>query len=442
MADPNNHNNYNYTDDGGGYEDGKFDDQGDYGFDDFQGQDQGQGGYADQDQGGYDDGQGQGQGQAYEDFLNQNQGPHDDQLPYDFDRQGEGGPYMDDIDEDDDRYEDGYNDEGAPLGHHDRDRYGHQQQYDDDGRAYEYEHDGGYEDRHGRNSGNPHPRDYYADEYGEDAYGDHDDDYDDGDRYLEEDEDERRAKARRRRAWCCCLLLMCCLLIAIILLIVFLLYMQTDDERVITEAPTFAPFIDDTDDDYFYDDDIVIAPGIVTSLMAPYDLDCDFDNQVGWPNVWDQCDCDGEITIVPPDVVQMRELLVERLLPKIYDANSSNYVNGAPNYALSSCDPVNMALLWLASGDMRDAGEIRQRFVMGLSFFGLNGTIWDYTDAWMTDLNECLWMGVQCNNRDTVNSMALDTNNIFGLVSTIHMYIYIRERSSSLLATCYSIPGR
>jgi hypothetical protein len=75
-----------------------------------------------------------------------------------------------------------------------------------------------------------------------------------------------------------------------------------------------------------------------------------------------------------------------------------------------------MAFIWLASGDNRDAGEPRQRFAAALTFFQLNGTVWDFHDEWLGELNECLWMGIQCNNRDTVNSLAVDTNNLFGEV--------------------------
>ena len=211
--------------------------------------------------------------------------------------------------------------------------------------------------------------------------------------------------------------MLCCLLILIILLIIFLLVLQRDDSADQTDPPTFAPFIDDTDDDYFYDDDIILAPGVVT---APMDnpprgkIDCrDYqqgaDGPDGYQNVFIQCACWESITTVPEDVQQMRDLILDRVGEKFYDDNET--------IPLNSCDPRNLALIWLASGDNRDAGEPRQRYALALSFFQLNGTIWDFTDGWMTDLNECLWMGVQCNNRDTVNSFALDTNNIFGPVS-------------------------
>ena len=243
------------------------------------------------------------------------------------------------------------------------------------------------------------PSDYYADEYVEKQ------------EYYEEDDAERARRARRRRAWCCCLCLLCCLLLLIIFLIILLWLREDVIESKPTPAPTNPPFVDETDDDYYYEDDIIIAPGVVTTEMADYDFNCDFADQEGFAHVFDQCDCDGQINIVPQDVENMRNLLVERMVPVVYDFNYTDPID--------TCDPLNMALIWLASGDQRDSGEIRQRFVLALSFFALNGTIWDYNDEWLGDLNECLWLGVQCNNRDVVNSIALDTNNIFGLVSWI-----------------------
>jgi hypothetical protein len=314
------------------------------------------------------EGSGDGQDEYYEGDQYDNDGGYDDQR-YEYE-DGDSRAYS--------QPGDGYAEEGVPLG--DDDEYS--QQYDENGDPY---------------YGSPSmPSDYYADEYDE--------------REEDEDEEARLRRARRRRAWCCCLLLLCCLLILIILLIIFLLLFQDDSSTKRTASPTFAPFIDDTDDDYYYDDDIIIAPGVVTSRMAPYDENCDFTDQEGqgFVHVYDQCACEGEIFEMPEDVIVMRNLIVERLLPKMYDFNFTE-----PEL---SCDPRNLALLWLASGDTRDSGEIRQRYALGVTFFALNGTIWDYGDAWLTDLNECLWLGVQCNNRDVINSLALDTNNIFGLV--------------------------
>ena len=259
----------------------------------------------------------------------------------------------------------------------------------------EYDYDPEEEDEDGERAPMMMPDDYYGDEP------------DDGEEYYDEDEDERRRRRRRRRAWCCCLMLLCCLLIVIILLLIFLLRGRGDEEEK-TPAPTFAPFVDETDDDFYYDDDIILAPGVITSYMAPMDDNCDFDDQEGFAHVVDQCNCDGAITSVPDDVLQMRQLLIDRMANKFYE--EGDVINW------KSCEPRNLALIWLASGNNRDSGEPRQRFALALSYFQLNGTIWDYDDEWLGELNECLWLGVQCNNRDSVNSFSLDTNNVFGLV--------------------------
>lgn len=252
---------------------------------------------------------------------------------------------------------------------------------------------------------------------------DDDYDYDEGvplntrevyeDEYDEEAEAKRRA--RRRRAWCCCLILLCCLLILIILLLLWLLLWNKEDSFTETEAPTFAPFIDDVDDDFFYDDDIILSPGFITSCMADYDGNCKFMDQACFPNVVDQCNCNGAITIVPGDVEAMRDLIMDRVARKFFGENFT--------VPMDACNPVNMAMIWMASGNNRDSGEARQRFSLAIGFYGLNGTIWDYDDAWMSELNECLWLGVQCNNQDAVNSLQMDTNNLFGEVRLVIMSI-------------------
>lgn len=240
------------------------------------------------------------------------------------------------------------------------------------------------------------------------------DDYDEGvplaDDYLyddeyDDDDEERARRARRRRAWCCCLILLCCLLLLIILLILWLLDWGNEVIET-TPAPTYATYEDYTDDDFYYDDDITLSPGFITSCMADFDGNCKFMDQACFPNVEDQCNCRGAIEIVPADVVAMRDLVMDRVARKFFGANWT--------MPLDSCEPLNMAMIWLASGNNRDAGEARQRFILAYNYYQLNGTVWDYPDGWMSEMNECLWLGIQCNNRDTVNSYALDTNNIFG----------------------------
>jgi hypothetical protein len=251
-----------------------------------------------------------------------------------------------------------------------------------------------------------------------------------------EDEVDLEVGRRRRKFLCLVSTLVCCMLLIIILGVLLLLLVNMDDKDPFEEA-TQDPvqFIDD--DDFFYDDENGVAPGVRTTEMAIYDYNCDYNDQDGYAHVWDQCACDGTVSVVPQDVAQMHALLVERLYPLFYGSAAFTTSN-------AYCDPVNLALLWLASGDNRDAGYIRQRFVLALIFFGMDGPEWDHQNEWMTPLNECLWLGNQCNKWDVVNSLALDSNNIFGTVRdtwTIHSvclcldYLLLADFQKSLVAS-------
>ncbi len=307
----------------------------------------------------------------------------------------------------DDGSYDSYDNYGSKRGSDEED-------YDSDGNSYSY-----------RDGDRDNSEYYYDEEYPEEEF------YHD-----EQDEEDRRKRARLRRAWICCIVLLCCLLILIVLLIVFLLLRDRGPAEIApTPGPTYAPLVMETDDDFFYDDDIILVPGVITTPMAPFNRDnCEITEGVAFVdefrNILDQCACGQEIVDIPPDVMDVRNLIIERVAPKFYGDNFT--------IPWTSCDPANMAAVWLASGDNRDAGEPRQRYASALTYYQLNGTVWDFMDGWMTPLNECLWMGIQCNNRDAINSLALDTNNLFGAVS-IHFMMFCNLTIEVGLAFLYFV---
>ena len=270
------------------------------------------------------------------------------------------------------------------------------------------------------------PHDHFHDIPPMDKEANYENDIDDDVSSQEEDERKKRVE----RVWLFLLVSCCCLLIIIALILMILLLGKDEDDsglqQVITDdlPRSYDPDLgSETDDDFFYADEVLGAPGVVTTEMATYSDDCDYDNDsvVGFPNVWDQCQCDGEIIIIPDDVIEMRRLLIDKLLePIIYDRETSSVVGGG-NYSLgmNSCDPSNMALIWLASGGNRDEGYLRQRYILAYLFFLMRGPEWDYKNGWLTRLHECLWLGTQCNNWNVINSLALDTNNVFGTVRDV-----------------------
>ena len=217
-------------------------------------------------------------------------------------------------------------------------------------------------------------------------------------RRREREEKERLERRRQRRkfiSWCCCCLCCCIVLFFIFLLIMYLLPKDDSLEKNIVD-----------DDDGYEDDWVPFQPykGILTTPMDPYEEeDCYFGDNV-FPHMIQQCECFGNITIIPEDVLMLWYELREDVKEEIY--------NGDYDEPPWSCEPSNQALIWLASGDNRDNGDLWTRYIMGVSFVQLNGTQWDLNNGWLTPENECAWIGIQCNGRFQSNSFALDTNNV------------------------------
>jgi hypothetical protein len=143
----------------------------------------------------------------------------------------------------------------------------------------------------------------------------------------------------------------------------------------------------------------------VSNASAPY---------TNFPNVIDQCRCNGTISQVPATVAILHQLLRvnSNLLSLVYDNNTQLYPSGN----LSSCDPANMAMVWLASGFNTKgmSGNFRQRYILAHLFLELNGTAWEQKNGWFTNTSECLWQGVTCNTRGIITQLSLSANQLRG----------------------------
>lgn len=224
-----------------------------------------------------------------------------------------------------------------------------------------------------------------------------------------EKEPSKAEKRRRRRALC---LLICCCCLIIILIILLLLLVFKDDEDPQTPVDDDS-FLDSTYvDDFFGFGDGLIGDDVQTTPFDPYVKgDCDFSDNFQ-PHVISQCECYGKISVVADDIRELYTLLKTKLMPELYTEKGTMW-----DEPITSCDARNQALLWLSSGDTRRSGDLVQRFLTVTAYISMNGTKWDYQNNWLSDRNECLWLGLQCNRRFQIHTLALDTINIFGTVS-------------------------
>jgi hypothetical protein len=219
-----------------------------------------------------------------------------------------------------------------------------------------------------------------------------------------------KAEKRRRRRAIACLICCCCLILLIILLLIFLVF-KKDEPKDTVDDDAYAD--EGYVDDFFGFGDGLVPDNVQTTPMDPWVKDdCDFSDQIQ-PHVISQCLCYGKISIVADDIRELYTLIKTRLMPELYTEEGTMW-----NEPITSCDPRNQALLWLSSGDVRRSGDLVQKFLTSTAYIAMNGTKWDYQNLWMTEANECLWLGLQCNERFQIHTLALDTINIFGTVRT------------------------
>lgn len=213
--------------------------------------------------------------------------------------------------------------------------------------------------------------------------------------------DEVEDRQRRKRLLLILLLCCCCLLLVALILGLILGLKDKEDEPIPEDEP-----------EEFDDDFVVLKPyeGITTTPLDPYvELDCYYGDNIQ-PHVISQCECFQAINIIANDTLALYQEIKEEINQQIY--------NGRYNPSPSSCDAANQALIWLSSGNTRDAGDLYQRYVSALTFIQMNGTKWDLNNMWLSDDNECTWFGMQCNARYQINNLAADNNNIMGSIPT------------------------
>ena len=149
-----------------------------------------------------------------------------------------------------------------------------------------------------------------------------------------------------------------------------------------------------------------------TSPMDPYiPGQCPVAGQLN-PNILSQCSCNGQITTLEPDVRTKYEALLETFILNIYPTWS---------YPIESCEPANMALVWLATGYQEDETDTLQRYVLSVLYYGNDGTEWRSQDNWLEDIDVCTWYGVACTNQ-LIALLALEDNNVSRSVRVFYSF--------------------
>lgn len=148
-----------------------------------------------------------------------------------------------------------------------------------------------------------------------------------------------------------------------------------------------------------------------THFSVPFAMDCNTMHLQLQPNVWAQCNCTGNISVLAADIVERYNNLTATFIHTVLpDFNES----------LQSCSAQNEALVWLASADGATIpSRMRQRYIFAFLFGLWDGPSWSVKDKWLSSGDECDWYGLQCNTQGEVVNINLNSNNALVNLSPI-----------------------
>lgn len=134
-----------------------------------------------------------------------------------------------------------------------------------------------------------------------------------------------------------------------------------------------------------------------TGSNAPGAVDpCDLTSAEQEPDVFRQCECNGEVAIPSVDTARYDELLNTIVL----------MVNPTFRESPSSCSAENLALAWLAtdeySSSTNDPVVLTNRYVLAVLYQSWMGNDWETNEGWLSPQSECNWYGIVCQDTSIV----------------------------------------
>lgn len=85
------------------------------------------------------------------------------------------------------------------------------------------------------------------------------------------------------------------------------------------------------------------------------------------PHVLTQCRCFNTIQVLTDDIVGLYAQVRATVYNEVYTA-INNTKHPFINETIDSCSAQNQALIWLSSGNVRDGGDLYQRYILALLY--------------------------------------------------------------------------
>lgn len=168
---------------------------------------------------------------------------------------------------------------------------------------------------------------------------------------------------------------------------------------------------------------------------------CDFTGNPQ-PNPIIECSCNGNMTTMwSEDVLSRYDELKFTFIPSIIPEGVDSDID--------SCDPQNVALLWLATDTQERTPEsMRNRYLLSLLYAYWMGIRWTHKDGWLSPDSECTWMGVNCTDTQITkldlfeNDMVGDLVTELGLLQDLRKCTFYVCQTLSLASTVIILTQR
>lgn len=131
---------------------------------------------------------------------------------------------------------------------------------------------------------------------------------------------------------------------------------------------------------------------------------------------------------VPPEEMH-RKSVDQDVLRELKNSLRSTYDrHNLDKNLLDEITPQRQAMLWMAQNknvNSMEHTEKLQRYVLATLFYSTNMVpsvhvedpkAWKLADNWMSDLNSCDWMGVECNDENVIIAIYLEKNRLSGKI--------------------------
>lgn len=137
--------------------------------------------------------------------------------------------------------------------------------------------------------------------------------------------------------------------------------------------------------------------------------------------------CNPTKPIASDDTMALRYMKIRSAIgARFPEKYASFYATvGSGLLPVNVCTPENIALMWVSMEIVETDGastvnvtQLLHRYVLAFLYASWGGPEWRERALWLSDVSECRWYGVRCDEKSNVISLSLQQNSVSGVIET------------------------